>query len=90
MTDTADQALLAEIKAAGYVLIKAESYRRAQERQRIAEALKKAAEQDAERTRAWAVGCHNEERRLANRLTFVYGVAKAHGATDDELRGSGD
>jgi len=78
---------LAVVKDAGYVVLKAKSYRQAQERQRVAEALKRAAEEDAERTRAWAISHCDEERRLAARLTFVYGVARARGATDEELRG---
>jgi hypothetical protein len=77
----------ATLEALGYVVIKAKSYRAAQERQRIAECLKRAAEEDAAGYRTWAVDCRKEERRLADRLTFVYGVAMAHGATVEELSG---
>jgi len=79
---------LAVVRDAGYVVLRAKSYRQAQERQRVAEALKQAAEKDAEHTRAWGISHCDEERRLAARLTFVYGVARAHGATEDELRGN--
>lgn len=75
------------LRASGRVVLREKSYRQAQERQRIAEALRQAAEEDAERARAWARDCLTEERRLRERLTFVYGVAQAHGATVDELRG---
>lgn len=80
-------AALALVKSAGYVVLKEKSYRQAQERQRVAEALKDAAERDAERTAAWAREVCAEERRIRDRLTFVYGVAKAHGATDADLSG---
>lgn len=82
---TLTEAVLAEIRAAGYVLIKEKSYRQAQERQRVAEALRVAAYDDRDATRAWAEQCCAEERRLSRRLTFVYGVARAHGATVEEL-----
>jgi hypothetical protein len=75
------------LERAGYIVLKAKSYRAAQERQRIAECLKRAAEEDAAGCRVWAVDCRKEERRLADRLTFVYGVAMAHGATVEELSG---
>lgn len=76
------------VRAAGYVVIKQESYRRAQERQRIAEALLAHAEDDKEGAYVWARNCCDEERRIRDRLTFVYGVARAHGATVEELGGS--
>jgi hypothetical protein len=37
-------------------------------------------------TRRWAESCLDEERCLRDRLTFVYGVARAHGATVEDLR----
>jgi hypothetical protein len=75
------------LERAGYVVIKAKSYRAAQERQRIAECQMRCAEEDATHARAWAINCLDEERRLGDRLTFVYGVARAHGATIEELSG---
>lgn len=74
------------LQAAGYVVLKSTSYRNAQERQRIAEAQRRCAEEDAARTRTWAEGAFTEQRRLSDRLTHVYGVARAHGATEEELR----
>jgi hypothetical protein len=75
------------VKAAGYVLLREKSYRQAQERQRMAEARASSEKEHAESTRRWAINCLDEERRLADRLTFVYGVARAHGATVEELSG---
>lgn len=75
------------LESAGFVVLRAKSYRQAQERQRVAEALRGAAIEDAQSAQAWARNCLAEERRLRERLTFVYGVARAKGATDDELRG---
>lgn len=79
---------IATATAAGYVVIKAKSYRAAQERQRIAEALKEAAERQIASTERWARDCCQEERRIRDRLTFVYGVAQAFGATTGDLRGN--
>ena len=78
----------ATLEALGYVVIKAKSYRAAQERQRISECMRVMAKEDAEHARAWAINCLDEERRLCDRLTFVYGVARANGATIEELSGS--
>lgn len=88
MSDLAEA--LATVEAAGYVCVKAKSYRQAQERQRVAEALRAAEEEAAEHARAWARGCLTEERQLRDRCTFLYGAARAHGATVDELRGPTD
>lgn len=75
------------LETQGYVLLKAKSYRQAQERQRIAEAMQRMASEDAEHARSWAINCLDEERRLRDRLTFVYGVARAHGASIEDLSG---
>lgn len=75
------------LAAAGYVVLREKSYRQAQERQRIAESRRESAEDRVKSVETWARGCHAEERRLARRLTFVYGIAQAHGATAEELRG---
>ena len=74
------------VRAAGYVAIKEKSYRAAQERQRIAHARQDWAEKDAESARVWANNCLDEERRLRERLMFVWGLAQSHGATVEELR----
>lgn len=75
------------LKAEGYVVLKEKSYRQAQERQRVAEALRAAEERATEHAREWARDCLAEERRLADRLTFLYGKAIEHGATMEELAG---
>lgn len=71
----------------GYVVLKETSYRRAQERQRVAEVMRAYAEERVQDNREWAVTALNEQRRLSDRLTFVYGIARAHGATVEELSG---
>ncbi|MBU8819569.1 hypothetical protein KL864_27155 [Mycolicibacterium goodii] len=75
------------LESYGYVVLREKSYRQAQERQRVAEALRRAAEEDAERARQWALNCLEAERRLFERCTFLYGAAIAAGATPDDLRG---
>jgi len=75
------------LRAYGYVVVKGSSYRRAQEKQRTAETLLKAAEERIEDAYTWARNCLAEERRLVARITHVYAVALEHGATLEELRG---
>jgi len=77
----------ATLEALGHVVVKAKSYRASQERQRIAQCMMEMSKEDAEHSRTWAINCLDEERRLRDRLTFVYGVAMAHGATVEELSG---
>ncbi|BBG01596.1 hypothetical protein C8E95_6816 [Pseudonocardia autotrophica] len=77
----------AVLREEGYTVLRTKSYLAAQERQRVAEALRVAEAEAAEHARAWARDCLAELHRLRDRLTFVYGVARAHGATVDELRG---
>jgi len=79
-------AALEIVRDAGYVAIREKSYRAAQERQRLARC-----EADWERSRRegvekWARDCCNEDRRVRDRLTFVYGVARAFGASVEDLR----
>ena len=38
------------------------------------------------RTTEWAQNAFTRERRLADRCTFLYGMAIQHGATTDSLR----
>lgn len=84
------EAARALLEANGYVVLREKSYRQAQERQRVANVFREHAEEDAEHARAWARDCLTEERRLRDRLTFVYGVARAHGATVEDLRSPTD
>jgi hypothetical protein len=75
------------LEAAGYVVLKEMSYRQAQERQRIATVRADCADSRCVHAEMWAENCLAEERRLRDRLTFVYGIAQAHGATTEELSG---
>ena len=77
------------LEAAGYVILKARSYRQAQERQRVAEALRAYAQRHEADLRAWMErDVFPRERYMTDRCTFLYGVARAHGATVEELGGS--
>lgn len=76
------------LKVNDYVVLKSKSYRQAQERQRVAEIRAKSAEEDAQNARYWAqTTLHNEIRDLMARCTFLYGLARAQGATAEELNG---
>ena len=75
------------LEALGYVVIKAKSYRAAQERLRVSEALRKSEKEYRLSTQAWGERVCDEERRVRDRVVFVYGVARAHGATVEELSG---
>lgn len=88
---TADQ--IAEAKAllegTGHVVLREGSYRRAQERQAQAENRARYAEELREGTERWAQqDLCPDNRRLRERITFVYGVARAHSATVEELGGT--
>lgn len=78
---------IAQLESDGFVVLRAKSYRQAQERQRVAEALKEAAERQVESAYAWARNCMAEERRLGERCTYLYGLAAQLGASGEELRG---
>ncbi len=75
------------LEAQGFVVLRAKSYRQAEERRRIAENRVYWEEAAAEHARTWARDCLAEERHLADRCTHLYGLAARHGATDEELRG---
>ncbi|AGS82437.1 hypothetical protein SEA_YEET_137 [Mycobacterium phage Yeet] len=87
MTDPAIRYARELLEDNGYVVLRAKSYRQAQERQRVAEVYRRCEEEAAEHARAWARDCLAEQRRLADRCTFLYGAAIAAGATPEELRG---
>lgn len=74
-------------EACGWRVLKEASYRRAQERQRIAEALLRNGQEHVASTERWARECCERERRMSVRTSYLYGLAKAHGASDDELAG---
>lgn len=73
------------LAANGYTVLRTKSYLAAQRRQGVAEAQRAWAESVAESVRGWAENCLDNDRRIQERLTHVWGVAKAHGATDEEL-----
>ena len=77
----------AVLTAAGYVVLKARSYRQAQERQRCAEALMQAEKEHRQDTERWARLICAEERKAWARTTYLYGVASRLGATAAELQG---
>lgn len=75
----------AKLEASGYVVLKAASYRRAQDRQHTAEALLASQERENEHTRQWAHRAFDEQRRLSDRCTYLYGLAASLGASDEQL-----
>lgn len=75
------------LRASGYVVLREASHRHAQRERLITQARADWEIQRAQSVERWALDCLHEERRLRDRLTFVYGVAVAHGATLDDLRG---
>lgn len=85
MTDIA--AAKALLEAEGYVVLKAKSYRQAQQRHAIHEREVYWAERAANHAREWARDCLGQERRSAERCTYLYVLAASHGATEAELRG---
>jgi len=77
----------AYLEETGHVVLKATSYRRAQERQHLAEARRAWAEQQAASSERWARGCLDNERHLRERCTYLYGLAASLGATPEQLTG---
>ncbi len=82
--DSAGQ-VLAYLEDAGFVLHREKSVKAARERQQRAEMRARWAEEDAESSNAWARDCLREQRRLADRCTFLAALAVSKGATLDEL-----
>ncbi len=70
-----------------WVFLRPKSHRDLLERVRVAERLLEVEKEDREHTRQWALDAFAEERRVRERLVHVYGVAKAKGASDEELAG---
>ena len=56
-----------------------------QRRARDAERRLEFEKEHNERTTEWARNAFTQERKLADRCTFLYGKAIEHGATPDEL-----
>jgi len=77
------------LEAHGYTVLKTKTYHGLHEKIRKAEAHEHWAKERMESVEAWARReIFSWSRHLQNRLTFVYGVAKAKGATDEDLRQS--
>lgn len=87
MTELEEARAKALLESHGYTVIKTKSYQRSLEMRRRAEALLACQEEHNEHTRHWAGLAFDEQRRLSDRLNYVYGVARAHGLTHEELAG---
>jgi hypothetical protein len=76
------------LTASGHVVLKASSYAKAQERQRIAEVMAADA-RDRERVsdKWWRETILPELFSYRDRVTFLYGAARAAGCTVEELSG---
>lgn len=85
-----------EIVRAVYIAMRDERYTvlteravdQQQKRREQAENRAEWAERDAESARRWAESSQDETRRIQDRLTFVYGVARAAGVSIEDLGGS--
>ena len=78
----------ASLEAAGYVVLKAKSYRAAQERQRLALAQAEWAERDEAENRAWLErDVFPWERHLVQRLQHIAALAGSLGATAEQMVG---
>lgn len=69
------------------VIVTARTYRKLQERVRVAEQLLASEVDHAANTREWALAAFAEQRRLSDRLVLVYGEARAAGCTAEQLAG---
>lgn len=87
MTGPSDEIEAAKslLRAHGFVVLREKSYHQAQERQRVAEALRQNEVEHAESTRAWAHRAFDSQRESWDRTTYLYGLAASLGATDEQL-----
>jgi hypothetical protein len=69
----------------GYKVLSERAHRALLTRVHVAESVAEHADEYRASTETWARGICAEERRLRDRVTYLYGVARAHGATDEEL-----
>jgi hypothetical protein len=81
---------LALVRASGYVAIKEKSHRAAETRHAVARAQLADARAEVERVEAWARRALDGEARARARTEFVYGVARRHGVSVEELTGPAD
>lgn len=89
-TTTDLEAALALVRASGYVAIKEKSHRAAETRHAVARAQLADARAEVERVEAWARRALDGEARARVRTEFVYGVARRHGVSVEELTGPAD
>lgn len=75
------------LEAAGYVVVKARTYRNLQERERLLKSELDWERRNTAAAESWAQRAHDEQIRLADRLTFVYGEARAAGCSIEQLAG---
>ncbi len=76
------------LEAHGFVVLREKSYRRAQERQRMAEVMRANAVERAEsQDKWWREHILPELFEYRDRVTFLYGAARAAGCTVEDLRG---
>lgn len=76
------------LKLAGYVVLKQKSHQQAQERQRVAEAMAAdARERERLSDKWWRESILPELFKYRDRVTFLYGQARAAGCTVEELAG---
>lgn len=74
------------LKSHGYVVIKEKSYRQAQEGQRVADVMcEDAKERAASQDKWWREEILPELFSYRDRVTFLYGAARAAGCTAEEL-----
>lgn len=85
--DAALVAALDLVRSHGYVAIKERSYQAAQTRLAVLRSQLEWEQQRVVGFEAYARGLGEETSRLRDRVEFVYGVARAHGATVEDLAG---
>ena len=78
------------LEARGFTVLRTKSYNAMKERHYGRECELRSQVEHNEHTRAWANRAFDEQRRLSDRCTFLYGEAMARGATAADLVGDGD
>lgn len=85
MTDQEEARAKEMLERNGYTVIKTKTYLREKEMRRRAESRLEWEKERNEGTYHWANRAFDEQRRLSDRITYVYGVAKEYGAPDEKL-----
>lgn len=75
------------LEESGHVVLREKSYRAAQQRQAIAQAERQWAINERQSQDLYCQSLHAEIRDLRARCTYLYGVARAKGATAEVLAG---